>query len=309
MFSDSHTHICNTRNKLSETNNERLLNSSAKEIAETLDPFAMMESLQNERFRFVMDIGTEPADLEERVKCVKELAQGNIPSFIHFSAGLWPHKQTIEKSEDALQLLEKDIIYGLESARERVKNGDENACFFALGECGLDRYWNGKAAPMLQAGGTLDIAGEEELFIQQLKMAKKYNLAVIIHSRDAYSDTLKCIDLVGHHKGVIHCYSYGIDEAKTFLERGWYISFPGNITFPKTKTKIKQVKELVASIPHDRLLLETDAPYITPVPLRGQPNTSLYIKHTYQKASEYLGVSIQHLCDVVYNNCCALFAV
>ena len=304
MFSDSHTHILSTKKKLEQTINEQ----NNEQIP---NPFEMMASLQNEQFKFIMDIGTEPGDLDSRISCVEELARGSIPSFIHFSAGLWPHKKTIEEKESSLAKLEKDIVKGLEKAKKCAVANKHSTCkaFFALGECGLDRYWNGNLAPMLNEGGTLDIDGEEELFTEQLKMAKKYNLAVIIHSRDAYKDTLKCIDKVGHHKGVIHCYSYGIDEAKTFLERGWYISFPGNITFPKTCEKIEKVKMLVASIPLERLLLETDAPYMTPQPLRGKPNTSLYIKHTYAKASEYLKMSVQDLCDVIYNNCCTLFEV
>ena len=304
MFSDSHTHILSTTKKL-----EQALNLPTNEKnTQIKNPFEMLASLQNESFRFIMDIGTEPGDLTERMHCVKELAKGSIPSFIHFSAGLWPHKESIASQDASLKKLEQDIVEGLEEAKNRAKETASQP-FFALGECGLDRYWNGEIALKTREGGTLDIDGEEALFIEQLKMAKKYNLAVIIHSRDAYDDTLKCIDKVGYHKGVIHCYSYGIEEAKTFLERGWYISFVGNITFPKTHVQIEKTKALVASIPKDKLLLETDAPYMSPNPLRGSINTSLYIKHTYAKASEYSGMSVPELCDLVYNNCCALFGV
>ncbi len=292
MYTDSHTHIKMTKTKLDDY-------SSAE----------MMKSLKNLGFRFVLDIGTEPGDLKERMECVKEISFGEIPSFVHFSVGLWPHTKTIEKTKASLEILEKDIKMGLEHARKHKINEREGKAFFALGECGLDRYWNGENAPMLKEGGTVDIEGEENLFIEQLKLAKKYNLAVIIHSREAYAPTIKCIDKVGYHKGVIHCYSYGIEEAKTFLERGWYISFPGNITFAKTKVAIQRTHDLVSSIPLSKLLLETDAPYMTPVPLRGTVNTSVKIEHTYKKASEYLGVSVEELCDVVYNNCSNLFNV
>lgn len=285
MFTDSHTHILMTTTKI-----ER--------------PREMMSSLKEEGFKFIMDIGTEPSDLKKRMECVKDVSGGNIPSFIHFSAGLWPHAKSIKNRDEVLRLLEGDIKMGLNEAHTIAK-----APIFALGECGLDRYWNGKDAPMLNEGGTLDVAGEKELFMEQLKMAKKYNLAVIIHSREAYQETLECIDKVGWNKGVIHCYSYGEEEAKTFLERGWFISFPGNITFAKTQSAIEKIKSLMLSIPKDRLLLETDAPYMSPVPLRGKPNTSLYIKHTYQKASEYLNVPIEVLCDIVFENSCKLFTV
>ncbi len=286
MFTDSHTHILMTTKKIEE-------------------PQDMMSSLKKENFKFLMDIGTEPGDLKLRMDCVREISGGDIPAFIHFAAGLWPHTETIASRDKSLQMLEDDIKMGLKEAHKTSSNPP----IFALGECGLDRYWNGKNAKMLNEGGTLDVEGEKELFIEQLKMAKKYNLAVIIHSRDAYEETLECIDKVGWHKGVIHCYSYGEEEAKTFLERGWFISFPGNITFAKTQTAIQKIRALALSIPKERLLLETDAPYMTPVPLRGKPNTSLYIKHTYQKMGEYLDISVEELCDIVFENCCKLFGV
>jgi len=289
MFSDSHTHILFTKEKID-------------------DAVSMIDSLKNEGFRFLMDIGTEPGDLKKRVECVKSISNAEIPHFIHFAAGLWPHATSIENASSSLKMLEEDVKMGLDMAKDREKDSKE-ASFFALGECGLDRYWNGEGSPMQKEGGSLDIEGEEHLFMEQIKIAKKYNLALIIHSRLAYKDTLKCIDKMGYHKGVIHCFSYGIDEAKSFLERGWYISFPGNITFAKTKTAIEKTHALVASIPLHRLLLETDAPYMSPAPLRGQVNTSLNIKYTYEKASEFLGVSVEELCGVVYQNCVSLFAI
>ena len=286
MFTDSHTHILMTTKKIE-------------------NPQDMMSLLKKENFKFIMDIGTEPGDLKKRIDCVREISEGDIPAFIHFAAGLWPHTETIASRDKSLQKLEDDIKMGLKEAHKTSSTPP----IFALGECGLDRYWNGKNAKMLNEGGTLDVEGEKELFIEQLKMAKKYNLAVIIHSRDAYEETLECIDKVGWNKGVIHCYSYGEEEAKTFLERGWFISFPGNITFAKTQTAIQKIRALALSIPKERLLLETDAPYMTPVPLRGKPNTSLYIKHTYQKMSEYLDISVEELCDIVFENCCKLFGL
>lgn len=289
MFSDSHTHILFTKEKIDNAE-------------------SMIASLKQEGFRFLMDIGTEPGDLKKRVDCVGGISKGEIPHFIHFAAGLWPHATSIENATSSLKMLEDDIKMGLNIAKEMAKDS-KDAPFFALGECGLDRYWNGLDAPMQKEGGSLDIEGEEHLFMEQIRIAKKYNLALIIHSRSAYIDTLKCIDKVGYHKGVIHCFSYGIEEAKSFLERGWYISFPGNITFAKTKTAIEKTQALVSSIPLHHLLLETDAPYMSPVPLRGQTNTSLNIKHTYKKASEFLGISVERLCDVVYQNCVSLFAI
>ena len=157
--------------------------------------------------------------------------------------------------------------------------------------------------------GTSDIEGEEFLFKEQLKIAKEKNLSVIVHSRDAYEDTLKCIDEVGHHKGIIHCYSYGLKEAYSFLERGWYISFPGNITYAKRQADRDRIAELVRAIPADKLLLETDAPYLAPVPFRGKINTPLLIEYTYAAISEILGKSMEALAEQIYQNCCSCFSV
>ena len=86
-------------------------------------------------------------------------------------------------------------------------------------------------------------------------------LPVIVHSRDAFEDTLECINNIGYHNGIIHCYSYGIEEARTFLDLGWYIALGGGITYTK-KSKLEQMQELIRFIPSDRLLTETDAPYL-----------------------------------------------
>ena len=132
---------------------------------------------------------------------------------------------------------------------------------------------------------------------------------MIVHSRDAYEDTLKCIDEVGHHKGIIHCYSYGLKEAYSFLERGWYISFPGNITYAKKQADKDRIAELVRAIPADKLLLETDAPYLAPVPFRGKINTPLLIEYTYAAVSEILDKSMEALAEQIYQNCCSCFLV
>lgn len=277
MFSDSHAHIFFTSRKIDDT-------------------ALLLKTMQERRFRFIMDVGTEPSDLKKRMQCVKDFSQGKIPFYIHFSAGIWPGAESIEKSAESLTALEADIKTLAESSDT----------FTALGECGLDRFWNGANAAG-KDGGTLNIEGEENLFKEQLRKAKKYNLAVIVHSREAYTDTLKCIDEVGWHKGVIHCFSYGIKEAQEFLERGWYISFPGNITFAKTQEAKEKIRELLKAVPFDKLLLETDSPYMTPVPFRGKPNTPLYIEYVYRQAAEYLECSVENLSDIVYENCINLF--
>ena len=220
----------------------------------------------------------------------------SIPDFVHFSAGLWPGRAAIDHWTEAMQMLEADI-------QAILKRGQTYA---AIGECGIDRYWNHVGAI---GTGTDDLAGEERLFKEQLALAERYGLAVIIHSRDGFKPTLRCIDEVGWHRGVIHCFSYGKKEAEAFLERGWYLSFPGTITYADNAETAAEIAELVGMVPDDKLLLETDAPYLAPQPVRREINTPLNISYTYRTASEYRHCTIEHLCEIVHRNCRRLFSV
>lgn len=253
--------------------------------------------MQAEAFPFVMDIGTDAGDFTPRYRAIADAwnKNGCIPDFIHFAAGLWPGRTAIEQHAAALAACEADI--------QAILNHGQR--YAAVGECGIDRYWNHAGA----AGtGTGDLAGEEKLFKAQLELAKRYGLAVVIHSRDGFEATLRCIDEVGWHKGVIHCFSYGKKEAEAFLERGWYLSFPGTITYAAADEAAEST-ELVRMVPDNKLLLETDAPYLSPEPVRREVNTPLHIPYTYQRASEYRQCSVADLCGLVYKNCCTLFSI
>ena len=133
-------------------------------------------------------------------------------------------------------------------------------------------------------------------------------LPVIVHSRDAFEDTLECINNIGYHNGIIHCYSYGIDEARTFLDLGWYIALGGGITYTK-KSKLEQMQELIHFIPSDRLLTETDAPYLAPVPFRGQPNSPVLVEHVFNYIAQTRGISTDALNQTVDENIARLFGI
>ena len=135
--------------------------------------------------------------------------------------------------------------------------------------------------------------GERELFEAQLELARELKLPVIVHSRDAFEDTLDCLKNVGYDKGIIHCYSYGIEEARAFLDRGWYIAFGGAVTYNK-KAKLEAVKELLRFVPSDRFLCETDAPYV---------------EHVYNFIAEVRGMSPEELSNLVDENIKGLFGI
>ena len=180
----------------------------------------------------------------------------------------------------------------------------------AIGECGLDHHWNPAGADGRTESDFDEqiYRGERELFESHLELARDLELPVIVHSRDAYEDTLDCIKNIGYDKGIIHCYSYGIEEARSFLDRGWYIALGGGITYTK-KSKLEQMEALIRFIPSDRLLTETDAPYLAPVPFRGQANTPVLVEHVFNFISQVRAVSLEDLNQTVDENIARLFNI
>ncbi len=288
MFSDTHFHF----HHLTE---ERALNGS--EILQKL--------CERDTF-FALDIGTRADDLLPRQNSLKEeiskLPQGlqkQANNFIFYTAGIWPDVEEIKDRHNALKTLKANI-------HEFSKTSDKK--LVAIGECGIDHHWNPSGADGRDENDfNADIfKGEKELFCMQLEYAKSLNLPVIVHSRDAFEDSVNCIKETGYNNGIIHCFSYGIEEAKTFLDLGWYLAFGGATTYTK-KSKMQAMTELLRYIPEDRLLLETDSPYLAPVPFRGQTNTPVLIEYVYNFIAQARNTSPQELSDLVDTNIKTLF--
>lgn len=301
MFSDTHFHF----HHLVE---ERKLNGCE-----------ILRKMVDNKCFFGLDIGTEPEDLEKRQKCmescISELNDGETAvkasEMIHYSAGIWPSVEAIHNRNESF----KNLVSMIETSLNYEKKGSDKTFFpdrkiIALGEIGLDHHWNpsGVDGRCESDFDNKTYEGEKELFEMQLEYAKQKNLPVIIHSRDAFEDTLQSIKNVDYHNGIIHCYSYGLEEAKKFLDLGWYISFSGSVTYVK-KSKIDEMKALISYIPEDRLLCETDAPYLAPVPCRGQCNTPVLVEHTYNFVAGCRGMDVQKLSDIVDKNIRKLFGV
>lgn len=163
----------------------------------------------------------------------------------------------------------------------------------AIGEIGLDYHYERE---------TRDF--QLEIFRRQIEFANEHNLPVIVHDREAHEDTLKILKEL-KPKGVMHCFSGSVEMAKEILKLGMYIGLGGAVTF---KNAVKPV-EVAAFVPEDRLVLETDAPYMTPVPFRGQRCTSLHIPYTAEKIAEVRGVDTQYLLDITDRNARELFSI
>ncbi len=270
-----------------------------------LDMSSLMQELVETNVPFVLDIGTEYNDLPMHIDFIKELIETNVSEdkkqqahdMFYFSAGLWPGTESIINREKYVNEIEKNILKYRDT---------HNVC--AIGECGLDRNWNKADEQGLIAGYDANdiIRGEEELFEMQIDLARKLDLPVIVHSRDAPLETHRIIKDMGWNKGVIHCYSYGVKEVKMFLDCGYYISLSGTVTYAK-KNQVEATKELINYIPSDRLLLETDAPYLSPAPMRGKINTPILVKHVYEFVSDVLGISKEDLASKVLENSKNLF--
>ena len=162
----------------------------------------------------------------------------------------------------------------------------------AIGEIGLDYYWNKE---------NKDI--QKELFIKQIELANKYNLPIVIHTRDAAVDT---IDILKNHpcnkKGVFHCCPLNQELIKEGLKLGFYISFSGNITFKNAKSDA-----CIELVPLDRILIETDSPYLAPEPLRGTRNDSRNVKLVAQKIASVRNLSLEEVAKITYDNANRIF--
>lgn len=298
MYSDTHFHFEHTVCKNSE---ETPINGSE-----------ILEEMAKKDCFFGLDIGTESDDLLKRQACVDNaIAQikdtrlaDKARKFIYFAAAIWPSTEEINNRYKSMKILKEQI----ETAENSKDNDTLNRKIIAIGECGLDHHWNPSGVDG-RCESDFDqkmLEAEHELFEMQLDFAKKLSLPVIIHSRDVFEDTLACIKNIGYDNGIIHCYSYGKEEAKAFLERGWHISFSGSVTYTK-KRKMPEMEELIKLIPDDRILCETDSPYLAPVPFRGKTNTPLFIEQTYNFIAEIRKVPSEQLSRTVDSNIKRLF--
>jgi TatD DNase family protein len=229
-------------------------------------------------FGGIIDIGTEAEDLRGRVEAFAGFKK------VRFSAGIWPSAEAIARRTELTALLEGQM------------GSVPRPLIAAVGECGLDRHAN-KA----ESGG--DLRGERELLELQMALAQKWGLPIIIHSREAPGETAEILSACPELRGVIHCFSYGTAEARTFLDLGYYLSFAGNLTYKNAG----DLREALAFVPDDRLLLETDAPYLAPVPYRGKPSDPGMVAETYKLAAELRGTEPDILAERILLNVQALF--
>ena len=165
----------------------------------------------------------------------------------------------------------------------------------AVGEIGLDYYWAENPPREVQ----------QQVFRRQLELALELDMPVIIHDREAHGDCLAIVKEYPGLRGVFHCFSGSPEMAAELLKRGWYLGFDGPITYKNAK----RAPEVAAITPLDRILVETDSPYMTPVPFRGKRNDSRYLPYVLEKLAEWKGVTTEEMTDITFANGKRLFGI
>lgn len=210
-------------------------------------------------------------------------------SFIYAALGVHP-SETEELDEGLMDWLKETVL------SHSVKNGGK---VVAIGEIGLDYYWNDENEP--------DRNIQKKWFERQIELAKEVKLPIIVHSREAAKDTFDIIAAhhAGENGGIVHCYSYSKELAGDFLNLGFSFGIGGVLTFKNSR----KLKEVVEYLPLESILLETDCPYLAPVPNRGKRNSSLNLSYVVQAVSEIKGIEEQRVIEITENNARKLFGL
>jgi len=189
---------------------------------------------------------------------------------------------------DAIDMTDEDLDW--------IKKLSEHQKVVAIGEMGLDYYWDKSPKDV-----------QKEVFRRQIALAKEVNLPIIIHNRDATEDVVTILKEEGAAEvgGIMHCFTGSLETAKACMEMNFYISFGGPVTFKNAK----KTKEVVKDIPSDRILIETDCPYLTPTPFRGKRNEPSYVKYIAEQIAELREMSFEELAALTTENAKKVFRI
>ena len=232
----------------------------------------LIRSLPEAGIGRVVNIASSPESIDE---C---LALAHKYDHVYCALGIHP-----EHCADMTEELLEEI---------RLKLSDEKAV--AVGEIGLDHYW---PEP--------DREIQKHWFARQLQLAREVDLPVVVHSREAAADTMRIMkeNHAEQTGGVVHCFSYSVEMAREFVKMGFYIGIGGVLTFKNARKLVEVARE----IPLERLILETDCPYLAPVPYRGKRNSSLYLPHVVGKLAEIKGISEEEVIQVTEQNAVTMY--
>lgn len=232
----------------------------------------IIDYIQNEGVALAVNIGADMPSSRESVRLAEKYA------FLYAAVGVHPY--------DVGMLTENDM----NELRELAKNKK----VVAIGEIGLDYHTDEPERDI-----------QKKWFARQIELARELNLPYIVHDRDAHSDTYEIIKQSGYFSGILHCFSGSAEFAKQVIDLGFYIAIGGTVTFKNAK----KVKEAAAVIPKDRLLTETDCPYLAPEPHRGTRNNPAYVKYVLKTLAEIRGESELDLAKTCMENGKRIFGI
>ena len=238
---------------------------------------------------------------QDRDEILRSMAAGGIGTIVNVSASYDSCRRVVDMVQAypfmyAEVGVHPDEVGALNEERlEEMRKLCEDPKVVAIGEIGLDYYWDKEAREE-----------QRRWFVRQLELARKLGLPVLIHSREAAADTMEVMKEYGKGlKGVIHCYSYSAEMAKEYVKMGYYIGVGGVVTFKNAR----KLKETVREIPLTSIVLETDCPYLAPVPYRGKRNSSLYLPYVAEEIAALKQVSFEEVVSQTERNAQDLYGL
>lgn len=233
----------------------------------TEDMDGLLRDMHEKGVERIVNIGCSMKSSKKIAEMVKEY------DFLYGTVGVHP--------DDVDNLTEQDMQVLIDLSKQDK--------ILAIGEIGLDYHYDG-----------IDKDSQKRWFVEQLNVAKQEKLPVVIHSRDAAKDTLDIMkaEHAGTTGGVIHCFSYGVEMAREYLNMGYYIGVGGVVTFKNGR----KLKEVVEYTPLERIVLETDAPYLAPVPFRGKRNCSIYLQYVAEEIAAIKNVPVEQVYEMTFEN-------
>ena len=247
---------------------------------------------------------------EDREELIEKIHQDEIDKFVTAGYSLKSSKKAIEIAEkyefmyticgispNDIPQTEEELWKQLDEISKIIQLSSEQRPkkLVAVGEIGLDYHWNQENKEL-----------QKLAFIEQIKLANKFNLPIVIHTREAVMDTLEILKQNEVMKrGIFHCCPLNRELVKEALKLGFYISFAGPVTFKNSKN----ADEIINMVPNDKMLIETDSPYLSPEPLRGRRNDPRNVKLTAKKIADVKGMPLEEVAEITYNNAIRIFEI
>ncbi|MFI3236488.1 MAG: TatD family hydrolase [Lachnospiraceae bacterium] len=239
---------------------------------------------------------------EDRVTLIEEMQSKQVGMIVNIGASLASNERTLELVEQYQNIYAAFGIHPNDADTlnsyhfDRIKELCNHPKCVAVGEIGLDYYYSEPAKEI-----------QKEWFIKQMDFAREIKKPIVIHSRDAAKDTLDMM-VANQAKdlgGIMHCFSYSKEIAKTVVDMGFYIGVGGVVTFNNGK----KLKEVVEYIPMEHIVLETDCPYLSPVPYRGKRNDSTLLHHVVQEIATIKGITTEEVEDITWRNAMQVYSM